>query len=113
MEELRDEDVHLEHVGDVLPLDVSEDVDEPLEVSVRRADPEEVDLLAGDARVPVGGRAEDEVVEDGGVWRDPDPGPDHDSHLELVPVLVTSAKWALDPHFGYDARVNVLHFAFI
>ena len=33
MEELRDEDVHLEHVGDVLPLDVSEDVDEPLEVS--------------------------------------------------------------------------------
>ena len=38
MEELRDEDVHLEHVGDVLPLDVPEDVDEPLEVSVRLID---------------------------------------------------------------------------
>ena len=35
VEELRDEDVHLEHVGHVLPLDVSQDVDEPLEVSVR------------------------------------------------------------------------------
>ena len=34
VEELRDEDVHLEHVGHVLPLDVSQDVDEPLEVSV-------------------------------------------------------------------------------
>ena len=35
VEELRDENVHLEHVGHVLPLDVSQDVDEPLEVSVR------------------------------------------------------------------------------
>ena len=34
VEELRDEDVHFEHVGHVLPLDVSQDVDEPLEVSV-------------------------------------------------------------------------------
>ena len=33
VEELRDEDVHFEHVGHVLPLDVSQDVDEPLEVS--------------------------------------------------------------------------------
>ena len=47
VEELRDEDVHFEHVGHVLPLDVSQDVDEPLEVAVRRTDPEEVDLLAG------------------------------------------------------------------
>ena len=90
MEELRDEDVHLEHVGDVLPLDISEDVDEPLEVSVRRADPQEVDLLAGYARVPVGGRAEDEVVEDGGVWRDADPPAHHDGNFELVPVLSTN-----------------------
>jgi hypothetical protein len=32
VEELRDEDVHLEHVRHVLALDVAEDVDEPLKV---------------------------------------------------------------------------------
>lgn len=44
MEELRDEDVHLEDVGDVLALHVAQHVDEPLEVPVRRADPQEVHL---------------------------------------------------------------------
>ena len=52
VEELRDEDVHLEHVGDVLSLHVPQDVDEPLEVSVRRTDPQEVDLLARNAGIP-------------------------------------------------------------
>ena len=47
VEELSDENVHLEHVRDVLPLHVAEHVDEPLEVAVRGTDPEEVDLLAG------------------------------------------------------------------
>jgi hypothetical protein len=32
VEELSDEDVHLQHVGHVLALDVSQDVDEPLAV---------------------------------------------------------------------------------
>ena len=54
---------------------------------MRGADPEEVDLLAGDARVAVGGGAEDEVVEDGGVGRDADAGADHHRNLELVPIL--------------------------
>ena len=66
---------------------------------MRGADPEEVDLLAGDARVAVGGGAEDEVVEDGGVGRHSDTGSDHDSDLEFVPVLVTPAKRTLDPDF--------------
>lgn len=44
MEELRDEDVYLEHVGDVLALHVAQHVDEPLEVLVRRTDPQEVYL---------------------------------------------------------------------
>ena len=39
VEELGDEDVHLQHLGDVLLLHVSQDVDEPLEALVRWADP--------------------------------------------------------------------------
>ena len=34
VEELRDEDVHLQHIGHVFPLNVSEDINEPLEISV-------------------------------------------------------------------------------
>ena len=34
VEELRDEDVHLQHVGHVLTLHVPKDVDEPLKVAV-------------------------------------------------------------------------------
>ena len=34
VEELSDEDVHLQHVGHVFPLHVPEDVNEPLEISV-------------------------------------------------------------------------------
>lgn len=45
VEELRDEDVYLEHVGDVLALHVAQHVDEPLEVLVRRTYPEEVYLV--------------------------------------------------------------------
>ena len=52
MEELRDEDVHLQNVGHVFPFHVPQDVDEPLEVPVRRTDPQEVDLLARDAGIP-------------------------------------------------------------
>lgn len=44
VEELRDEDVNLEDIGDVLALHVAQHVDEPLEVLVGRADPEEVHL---------------------------------------------------------------------
>lgn len=39
MEELRDEYMDLEYVRDVLSLDVSENVDEPFEMLVRRTDP--------------------------------------------------------------------------
>lgn len=39
VEELRDEDVYLENVGDVLPLHVAQHVDEPLEVFVGRTNP--------------------------------------------------------------------------
>lgn len=44
MEELCDEDVHLEHVGDVLFLDVAQHVHEPLEGPLRRRDPQKVNL---------------------------------------------------------------------
>ena len=56
-------------------------------IPVRGADPKEVDLLAGHARVTVGRRAEDEVIEDGGVRRHADPAAYHHGNLELVPVL--------------------------
>ena len=44
MEELGDENVHLQHVGDVFSLHVSQHVDEPLEVAVGRTDPQEIYL---------------------------------------------------------------------
>ena len=44
VEELRDEDVHLENVGDVLILDVAQHVHEPLESPLRRRDPQKVHL---------------------------------------------------------------------
>lgn len=55
VEELCDEDVHLEHVCHVFVFNVAQDVDEPLEVTMRRADPEEVNLLTRNAGVPVKG----------------------------------------------------------
>lgn len=44
VEELSDKDVNLKDIGDVLLLDISQDVDKPLEVLVRRTDPQEVHL---------------------------------------------------------------------
>ena len=44
MEELGDENVHLQDVGDVFSLHVSQHVDEPLEVAVGRTDPQEIYL---------------------------------------------------------------------
>jgi hypothetical protein len=43
--------MHLENVRHVFPLDVAQDIDEPLEVAMGRADPQEVDLLASDAGI--------------------------------------------------------------
>ncbi len=54
--------MHFEDVGDVFALDITEDVDEPLEVAVRRADPQEVDLFAGHPGITVGRRSEDKVI---------------------------------------------------
>ncbi len=75
---------------------------------MRRADPEEVDLLARHPRVSVGGGAKDEVVEDGGVGRDADAAADHDGHLKLVPVLVSAAERALDADLGGVVLVLLL-----
>ena len=94
--------VNFQDICNVLFLDLSEDVNEPLELSVGLSDPEEVDLLARHARVPVGRGPEHEVVEDGGVGRHSDTGSDHDSDLEFVPVLVTPAKRTLDPDFRHE-----------
>ena len=44
MEELRDEDVHLQDVGDIVPFYLAQDVHEPLEAAVGGGDPDEVDL---------------------------------------------------------------------
>lgn len=96
MEKLRDENVNFEHVRDVLFLDVTQNVDEPLEVFVRRANPKEVNLLAGNARVTVGAGTKDEIVEDRSVGRDADATADHHSHFELVPILIATPIRALD-----------------
>ena len=89
VEELGDEDVHLQHVGHVFPLHVPEDVNEPLEISVGRTDPEEVNFLAGHAGVSVGGGAEHQIVQDRSVGSDSNTSAHHHGHLELVPILVS------------------------
>ena len=54
VEELCDEDVHLQNIGHVLLLHFSENIKKPLKLSVRLSDPEEVDLLTRHSRVSVG-----------------------------------------------------------
>ena len=49
---------------------------------------------------PVCARSEDQIVEYGGVGRDPDAAAHHDGHLELVPVLVPTAERAFDADLG-------------
>ena len=51
VKELGDKDVHLQHVGDVLLLHLTEHVDEPLKLSVGLRDPEEVDLFTSNTRI--------------------------------------------------------------
>lgn len=44
VKELSDENVHLQDVGHILPLDIPKDIHEPLETSMRWCDPDKVDL---------------------------------------------------------------------
>lgn len=55
-------------------------------------------LLTRDSRIPVGGRAEHEVVQHGGVRSDADTTAHHHRDLELVPVLIPAAERALYPY---------------
>lgn len=48
VEELRNKDVHFEHVRDIFTFDISEHVDEPLEMAVARTRPQEIHLFTGD-----------------------------------------------------------------
>lgn len=45
VEELCYEDVHLKHIGDILALNVTQHVNEPLKLAVCRANPQEVHLM--------------------------------------------------------------------
>ena len=102
--------MHLKDVGHIFALHVPEDIDEPLEVAVRRTDPQEVDLFARDTRIPIRRGAEHQVVQDGGVRGHPDAAAHHDGHLELVPVLIATSEGTLDPHLG---RVVLVFFLLV
>lgn len=45
VEELRDKDVHLKHISDIFSLNIAKHIDEPFEMAVARAGPEEVHFL--------------------------------------------------------------------
>ena len=51
VKELGDEDVHFQHIGNVLLLHFSENVDEPFKLSMGLGDPEEVNFLASNPGV--------------------------------------------------------------
>ena len=108
VEELGDEDVHLQHVGHVLPLHISQHINEPLKISVRGTDPEEVDFLASYSRVSVSGGSKHQVIEDGGVGSDSNTTSHHHCHLKLVPVLVASTIGSLYPDLGRIVLVLLL-----
>lgn len=61
-------------------------------------------LLARDSGVSVGGRAEDQVVEDGRVRSHADSSAHHHRDLELVPVLVAASERTFQPDLE-DAQV--------
>jgi hypothetical protein len=54
VEELGDENVDFENVSHISPFNVSQDIDEPLKVSMRLTDPQEVDLLASNSGISIG-----------------------------------------------------------
>ena len=53
VEELSYKDVHLQHVGHVPLLNISQHVYEPLKISMGGANPQEVDFLACHARISI------------------------------------------------------------
>ena len=108
MEELSDENMHFKYIGNVFSFDVSEDINEPLKVAVRRTNPQKVDLLTSYPRVAVGGGTEYQVVEDRGVGGHTDTPAYHNGYLKLVPILVTAPKRTLDPHLGRVVFVLLL-----
>ena len=108
MEELSDENMHFKYIGNVFSFNVSEDIDEPLEVAMRRTDPQEVDLLTSYPRVAIGGGTEYQVVEDRGVGGDTDTPAYHNGYLKLVPILVTAPERTLNPYFGRVVFVLLL-----
>lgn len=59
-------------------------------------------LFTGDSWVSVGGGSKHEVVKYRGVGRDSDTAAHHHCHLELVPVLVATTEWTLDPKENGD-----------
>ena len=91
--------MHFKDIGDVFSLDISEHVNEPLEIAMRRTNPQKVDFFAGHPRVAIGGGAENQVVQYWSVGRDADAPAHHHRHLELVPVLVPASKGTLNAHF--------------
>jgi len=95
VKELSDEYMHVQHISNIFPLNFPENIDEPFKVAMSWTNPEEVYLFACDTRVTVCGCSKDKVVEDGGVGSHTNASANHNCHLILVPVLVSTAKRTL------------------
>ena len=54
VKELCDENMHFEHIGHIFAFNVSQDIYEPLKISVRRTDPQKVHFFAGHSRITIG-----------------------------------------------------------
>jgi hypothetical protein len=99
VEELRNKNMHFKDISDILALNVPEDVNEPLEVAVRGTDPQEVDLFARHTRIAISRGSKDQIVQNGCIRSDTNATANHDSHFELVPVLVATTERTLNPDF--------------
>lgn len=62
MKELRNVNMYFEQIGHILCLNISKNINKPFKVSMRRTNPNEIDLFVGNTRVTVSGCVEYEVV---------------------------------------------------
>lgn len=107
MEELRYKYVYLQDIGDILFLDIAQYIDKPFEMLMRGTNPEEIDLLTSDTGVSVGAGAEHQIIEDGSVRSDTDTTANHNSHLELVPVLIAAAEGSFNADLWLVLRIII------
>jgi len=94
--ELSDEDVHGDNIAEILDLDLSDDISEPLKVALSSGHPQEVHLLAGQGSSRL--RHVSDVLENGSEGGHSNSSSDENRHFKLVPILMSFSVWSIQKH---------------